>query len=77
MLLLPEEWDLTQFHAAAAEDLETAIEAAGLGEQTGCIPFTLTASTGQCSGLLVLPVQDAGRIFSAGTPAIRAASKQS
>jgi len=74
MLLLPEEWDLTQFHAAAAEDLETAIEAAGVGEQTGCIPFTLTASAGQCSGLLVLPVQDAGRIFSAGTPAIRAAA---
>jgi flagellar motor switch/type III secretory pathway protein FliN len=75
MLLLPEEWDLTQFHAAAAEDLETAIEAAGLGEQTGCIPFSLKASSGKCSGLLVLPVQDAGRIFSAGTPAIRAAAQ--
>jgi flagellar motor switch/type III secretory pathway protein FliN len=75
MLLLPEEWDLTQFHAAAAEDLETAIEAAGLGEQTGCLPFTLKASTGQCAGILVLPVQDAGRIFSAGTPAIRAAAQ--
>jgi len=75
MLLLPEEWDLTQFHAAAAEDLETALEAAGLSEQTGCLPFTLKASMGKCSGLLVLPVQDAGRIFSAGTPAIRAAAQ--
>lgn len=75
MLLLPEEWDLTQFHTAAAEDLETALEAAGLGEQTGCLPFTLKASTGKCSGLLVLPVQDASRLFSAGTPVIRAAAK--
>jgi flagellar motor switch/type III secretory pathway protein FliN len=75
MLLLPEEWDLTQFHAAAADDLETALEAAGFLEQTGCLPFTLNSSAGKCSGLLVLPVQDAGRIFSAGTPAIRAAAK--
>jgi flagellar motor switch protein FliN/FliY len=74
-LLLPEEWDPTQFHAAAADDLETALEAAGISEQTGCLPFTLMASSGKCSGLLVLPVQDAGRIFSAGTPAIRAAAQ--
>lgn len=75
MLLLPEEWDLTQFHAAAAEDLETALEAAGLGEQTGCLPFTLKASTGKCSGLLVLPVEDASHLFAAGTPAIHAAAQ--
>jgi flagellar motor switch protein FliN len=75
MLLLPEAWDLTQFHTAPTADLQSALEAAGLGEHTGCLPFTLTASTGKCSGLLVLPVQDAGRIFLAGTPAIRAAAQ--
>ncbi len=75
MLLLPEEWDLTQFHAAAADDLQTALEAAGVTEQTGCLPFTLKSSDGQCSGLLVLPVQDASKIFTAGTPAIHAAAR--
>ena len=75
MLLLPEEWDLTQFHAAAADDLQTALEAAGFTEQTGCLPFTLKSSDGKCSGLLVLPVQDAGKIFTAGTPAIHAAAR--
>lgn len=74
-LLLPEAWNLTHFHAAAAEDLETALEAAGLGAQTGCLPFTLIASSGKCSGLLVLPIENASRIFSAGTPAIRAAAQ--
>lgn len=75
MLLLPEAWDLTQFHAAAAADLESALEAVGYTEQTGCLPFTLKSSEGKCSGLLVLPVQDASRIFTAGTPTISAAAQ--
>jgi flagellar motor switch protein FliN/FliY len=74
MLLLPEDWDLTQFHAAAADDLGTAVEAAGITEQTGCLPFTLDSGKGKCSGLLILPVKDAGGIFTAGTPTIRAAA---
>ena len=75
MCLLPEEWEVTKCHAASSNDLDTALEAAGITNHTGCLPFTLKSNDGKCSGLMVFPVSDATQIFTAGTPAIQAAAQ--